>query len=193
MKNKGFTLVELLAVITLMALLSLAAFELLDSVNKGNREKAEEIQIKNILASAIAYVTSSKVNLPNVEIENSKCRYSTTNSDDYFGATYTADSDYKNLVEPMYSSDKHICYTKLSLAYLIANGILEENIVSPNADEVYDPTGSDVYIYYVKDKESAENFLKGSYINFQMRYDSSRSKYDGSYLYYFDYKTNKKS
>lgn len=172
MKNKGFTLVELLAVITLMALLSLAAFELLDSVNKGNREKAEEVQIKNILAGAISHVSSSNILLPNTDYFNQNCL---RNSNEYIEATYGESEPPSN------ASKKNICMTRINLQYFVSKGVLEEDIVNPQTGMLYDITDSDVKIMYVtKDnKDRVEDFVKGY---------GDYWKYDGVYLYFLDYK-----
>lgn len=110
MNNEGFTLVELLAVITLLALLALATFEALDVVNKGNKEKAQEIQVDQILTAAISYVPTSSIKLPNVIPGTSGCST----------ITYQASSDSP--------SATNICEVRISLNYLYTEGVLEETI-----------------------------------------------------------------
>ena len=52
MKNKGFTLVELLGVLTLLALISLITVPLVSSYIKNSRQKAYNVEIKTIEKAA---------------------------------------------------------------------------------------------------------------------------------------------
>lgn len=167
MKNKGFTLVELLAVITLMALLSLAAFELLDSVNRGNKKKSEEVQVKNILSSAIAYVPTSDVRLPERTINDPN--YLTGGYD-----VYTVENGQPNKI---LSSKKPIEKVCLSLDYLHSEGIIEDNIESPMTGKPYENALVCILLVNSSTKDSLESKLEEEDLMWT---------YDGVYLYYFD-------
>lgn len=124
--NRGFTLVELLAVIAILAIIAVATFETIDSVNKGNKEKAEKVHTQNILNSAVAYVPTSEVVLPNC-IEVSGCN------------TY----NYKKTGLTKSNSSTEICIVKVYLSKLVDEGILDDNLKNPltgsllNMDESY--------------------------------------------------------
>ena len=62
--QEGFTIVELLGVITILGILALVSFSALDSINKNDKKKAYDIQINGILESAISYVPTSDITLP---------------------------------------------------------------------------------------------------------------------------------
>ena len=65
MNEKGFTLVELLAVIVLLGLISLLTIPVVDRIMKDNREKADDVNVDTILNAAYDYVQQNPSNLPN--------------------------------------------------------------------------------------------------------------------------------
>ena len=65
MNEKGFTLVELLAVIVLLGLISLLTIPVVDRIMKDNREKADDVNVDTILNAAYDYVQKNPSNLPN--------------------------------------------------------------------------------------------------------------------------------
>ena len=118
--NKGFTLVELLAVIAIIAILGLIALEAIESVNKGNKEKAENINRNGILVSAVAYVPTSSVELPNSPTGSSGC------------TVY----EYKKTGKT--GSGSTICQVNLYLSYLVETGVLEEDLSNPKDKGKFD-------------------------------------------------------
>lgn len=193
MKNRGFTLVELLAVITLMALLSLAAFELLDSVNKGNKEKAEDIQIKNILTSAISYISTSEIKLPDIaDAYIDKRGFSTCvgkSNGELNQAAYNGLEDEKKVAQDMQKNGyTKVCSTKVSLNHLSEAGIVESRIKNPITGKYYSMSESGILIYYITNTRKAEEELQ---LNLTYRDDTKMDKpwkYDGNYLYFFNFK-----
>lgn len=67
MKNRGFTLVEILAVITLIGVLALITIPTIDVVIKSTREKGYENQKEVILSAAKDYGASNMMDLPTVD------------------------------------------------------------------------------------------------------------------------------
>ena len=193
MKNRGFTLVELLAVITLMALLALAAFELLDSVNKGNKEKAENVQISNILTSAISYISTSEIKLPDVADAYADKRGISNcagkSNGELAQASYNDLEDEKKVVQNMQKEGyTKICSTRVSLKYLSEVGIVESRIKNPITGKYYSMAESEILIYYITNARKAEEELQ---LNLTYRDDTKMDKpwkYDGNYLYFFDFK-----
>ena len=59
MKNKGFTLVELLGVVTILAMLGLIIVPTMNKVLKDNKNKLYDVQIKNILDGAKNFVADN--------------------------------------------------------------------------------------------------------------------------------------
>lgn len=195
MKNRGFTLVELLGVITLMALLSLAAFELLDTVNKENKEKAEEVQIKEILDAAIAYVPTSDILLPDVEDAypykggKTYCKGTSVSPKQYLQLPYTSIDSSKIEVQNMKNAGyTKLCETTLTLNYLVEIGQLEKIPNNPITGKPYNGN-SKIRIFLISDSKTAEKDL-AEYIK-EVNPSSSKMekpwKYDGNYLYLFQF------
>ena len=59
MKNRGFTLVELMAVITILAILSLIIVPIIDKNVKKGKDDVYKIQIENIKFAAMNYYTDN--------------------------------------------------------------------------------------------------------------------------------------
>lgn len=143
MKNDGFTLVELLGVITILAILAVATFEALDIVNRENKEKAEDIQRDSILSSAISYVPTSKVGLPDVVKGTSGCST----------VTYPGGSPATN-----------VCEVRVTLQFLHDEGIVEETVKNPKLDKTLNMTTSYVSIVKVTAATKSQyQDLKGKY------------------------------
>lgn len=155
--NKGFTLVELLAVITIIGLLGLIALESIESVNKGNKEKTEEIQRQNILTSAIAYVPTSNVYLPNVTPDTSGCAH------------------YKYTSSNVSGSGNKICEVQVSLEYLVNEGVLEDDLSNPENGEKINMSESYVSIWYLTSASSYTEERK------------AQGQFDGPYFYELHY------
>ena len=128
MKDDGFTLVELLGVITILAILAVATFEAIDVVNRKNKEQTADIQRDSILSSAISYVPTSKITLPSVIKGTSGC---TT-------------SNY-----PSAPTTSNVCEVKIPLQYLHDEGVLEDEIKNPQSGKVLDMANSYISIVYV--------------------------------------------
>lgn len=69
MKNKGFTLVEVLAVITIIGLLALITVPTVDSIIKRGKEDAFVVQKEAILSSLKNWAASKTLTLPTVNGE----------------------------------------------------------------------------------------------------------------------------
>lgn len=63
MKNKGFTLVELLAVITVLGIIGLIAIPTVTSIINSSKEKAKKIQIEEIIRSAKSWAANNTTQL----------------------------------------------------------------------------------------------------------------------------------
>jgi len=69
MKQKGFTLVEILAVITIIGILALITIPTVDSIIRGSKNDAYEVQKNSILASLKNWAASKTLTLPDVNGE----------------------------------------------------------------------------------------------------------------------------
>lgn len=67
MKNKGFTLVEILAVITIIALLSLILIPSIDAIIKSSKEDTYKIQVNLILGGLENWAANNVFKLPSEE------------------------------------------------------------------------------------------------------------------------------
>jgi len=71
MKNKrGFTLVELLAVIIVIGILTMVAIPTIERIAKENREKVYQQQLDNIVLSLKSWASDNRIHLPEEENEN---------------------------------------------------------------------------------------------------------------------------
>lgn len=70
MKRKGFTLVEILAVITLIGVLALIAIPTVDAIIKSSKERAYADQKKVIISAARDWAAANIMTLPEVEGES---------------------------------------------------------------------------------------------------------------------------
>lgn len=69
MKNKGFTLVEILAVITIIGLLALITIPTVDSIIRSSKEEAYEVQKDSILMGLKNWAASKTLTLPDTKGE----------------------------------------------------------------------------------------------------------------------------
>ena len=69
MKNKGFTLAELLGVITILAIIALITTVTITNSMKNSKEKLYDIQIDNIIMGAKTWASSNVFSLPENEGE----------------------------------------------------------------------------------------------------------------------------
>lgn len=69
MKSKGFTLVEILAVITIIGILALIAVPTVDSIIKRGKEDAYNVQKQAVLAGLKNWAASKTLTLPTVNGE----------------------------------------------------------------------------------------------------------------------------
>ena len=151
--NKGFTLVELLAVIAIIAILGLISLEAIESINKGNKEKAEKVNRNGILTSAVSYVPTSEIELPNSTTGSVGC------------STY----EYKTTGKT--GSGSTVCQVNVYLSYLIKNGVLSDELSNPNNNKKLDLDNSYVSILYLTSSGSISVDRK------------EKGKFDGNYFY----------
>ena len=83
MNKKGFTLVELLAVITIIGILSLIAVPTIEKITKDNKEKIYQTQLNNIILSLKNWASENKEYLPNKEGEELTLTLGSLKSDGY--------------------------------------------------------------------------------------------------------------
>ena len=71
MNKKGFTLIELIAVIVILALISLIVFPAVNSMIKNSKEKAYNVQIDEIIDAAKNYLSDLPVCIPEMDSNSS--------------------------------------------------------------------------------------------------------------------------
>lgn len=99
MKQKGFTLIELIAVVVILALIALIVFPAINSVLKDSRDSAYETQIRMIEKAGKEYYLENYNELPD-EVED-QCKY--VNVQDIIDNGYIADeelNDDKKIINP---------------------------------------------------------------------------------------------
>lgn len=139
MNRKGFTLVELLAVITLLAIIALVAVPAVDNALKEGREKLDATQEKQIIKGAKEFFANNIYCLPGNK-NYSKC-------DNLQG---TASSNCKRPATTCGSDDSGSC--KLSIGCIKENGYLPANITNISNEESYDDTS--VYVLITKNNNN---------------------------------------
>lgn len=120
-KKQGFTLIELMGVISILAILAIIAIPIVEKNVKKGKEEADKIQIQNIKLAAKNWVSDNKVEIVN----------------------YFYNCDQKDTNVP--------CITKiLTLKFLIDEGYLDnETLKNFSADEDINLDNSYVEITYV--------------------------------------------
>lgn len=164
MDNKGFTLVEILAVIVILTILAAASFTVMDAVNKRNLDKASAIQKQEILEGASMLLSSLKgARMPNKE---GNCTEIGINSD--LTVKYIANGGTVN--------KKEICKVTVTVGNLIDAGILDyndkekENLIEPaskkviSRDSTIEITFKQPSTIQPSNYESDEYLIKGSNI-----------------------------
>ena len=114
-KNSGFTLVELLAVVTILTILSIIITPIVDKKIKSSKDKMYKVQIENIRMAAEAYYSDNMLLRPQEDL-----------------------------------------YSSISLAQLISEGYIGNNIKDPKTGNILDEqlsvqiqNNSSTYEYYV--------------------------------------------
>ncbi len=143
MKDKGFTLVEMLAVITIIGLLALTTLEAMDIVNRKNKESAFEVQVDSILNSAISYVPTSQILLPTIS-KSSGCK----------------SLIYNNVTDHTSETSDNLCEVKVSLQALYKEGVLSKEINNPKTGKPLVLSASYIVITYGKDSKAEEDLYE---------------------------------
>ena len=156
--NKGFSLIELLAVLTILALLGLVTFQVIDGINKKNKEQAEAAHRESLLASAIAYVPTSDIGLPDVLWTSALC--SGSNPTKVITYPIPADADGAG----------H-CTVKIFLKVFSEEGIIDEVIKNPRTKECVKINTSFITIRYTTELTSISES------------DRNVGRFDGPYFY----------
>ena len=73
MKQKGFTLIELVMVILVLGIIAIIAVPAVNSIIKDSKEKAYNSQIKMIEDTARTYMSSHSLELPSQSSGSSEC------------------------------------------------------------------------------------------------------------------------
>jgi len=124
MKNKGFSLIELLAVIVILAIIGAITVAVIDVVNRNNRQAAEDIFIQNILESAISHISASYISLP--DKESAALPATLPNA---IGSA----SDMLVVVAGSTAIKKeNFSELRVNLLYLVDEGVLEAELNNPN-------------------------------------------------------------
>lgn len=135
-KKNGFTLIELMGVITILALLALIAIPVVEKNVKKGKEDAKKIQIKNIELAAQNWVSDNKISMVS-----------------YFS---NCEKEDENLP----------CNTKIiTLKFLIDEGYMDnETLTDPTTDNPINLETSYVEVTYVTKKNyKYEVVLKNTY------------------------------
>ena len=141
MKNRGFTLVEVLGIIVILSLLAVGTYTVVDGISKRNKTSLYKVQVNSILDGAVNYVTNTRgVPLPNVEVGTSGCK------------TYNIDKNTTISFEK-----ENVCKLVVKLNAITEEGILTENIQNPLKDKNIDIDSSYVTVTYVSNSTYKTN------------------------------------
>ena len=110
-KDKGFTLVELMAVITILAILSLIIIPIVDKNVKKAKKDVYKIQIENIKIAAMNYYTD------NISLRPKNGESKTINIEVLIEEDYMEDINRKSIQEEYESEDIEIKITNINGKY----------------------------------------------------------------------------
>lgn len=125
LNNKGFTLIEILAVVVILGVLSTIMIPSVTSIIKKNRVENQENFKNSLISAAKAYITDNKY----------KIKFSTSN----------CSSGYKCINK---IDNTAIADNKITLKILVDNGYLNENLKEPSTKKKIDLTSSYVTVKY---------------------------------------------
>lgn len=125
LNNKGFTLIEILAVVVILGVLSTIMIPSVTSIIKKNRVENQENFKNSLISAAKAYITDNKY----------KIEFSTSN----------CSSGYKCINK---IDNTAIADNKITLKILVDNGYLNENLKEPSTKKEIDLTSSYVTVKY---------------------------------------------
>jgi len=179
--NKGLTIVELLAVITFLAIVGIIAFVAIDVINRANREDALEAHVTNMLSSSLSYVSISDIPLPDIYITTTQLGLVDGNLTNAWGSG--AACVYRvslGLAGERISvgNASNICELRITLEYLVDRGVLGVNdegiMVNPITDKNVDLKQS--YISVIMVSQASSNVTTTTL-------SSTIGKYDGKWYY----------
>jgi len=126
MKSRGFTLVELLAVITILALLGLLIVPVISNVLSDNKTKLYNVQINNIEEGAKSYVSE---HIFSIDIPIGTSKGITLGKLKNFG--YVADDIVDPLTKEEFSNDMIIIISNTNNGFsykVCSSGVFCENV-----------------------------------------------------------------
>ena len=113
MKKNGFTLVELLAVITILGIMSLIAAPTVERITKENKEKIYQTQLDNIVLALKNWATDNKELLPTKKSEVLTLTLGSLKADGYLEYEL---KDPKN--NKCFSTESELTITKYNNSYV---------------------------------------------------------------------------
>lgn len=125
LNNKGFTLVEILAVVVILGVLSTIMIPSVTSIIKKNRVENQENFKSSLISATKAYITDNKY----------KIEFSTSN----------CSSGYKCISK---IDNTAIADNKITLKILVDNGYLNENLKEPATNKKVNQTSSYITVKY---------------------------------------------
>jgi prepilin-type N-terminal cleavage/methylation domain-containing protein len=153
MKNRGFTLVEILGVIVILSLLVIGTYSVLDGISRRNKQNLYVVQQKEILDGAINFASNTKgVYLPDKYKGSEGCL-----------TTIISETNTKK-------EKNNVCEVKIYLIAIVNEGILSEDLKNPIKDKKINLQQSYVTITYEE--------YDGSKID-----TADNEKYSGRYKY----------
>lgn len=147
MNNKGFSLVEILGVIAILSVITIASFTVLDGVAKRNIDKTYKIQLNEILDGAISYANSTRsIPIPD-KVETAGCSSATVLSGNYEGPKQS------------------LCKLTIDLQTLFDEGIIDEDIENPKTKKKILGSSTIVITYLEYNANSSVNVENNQKIN----------------------------
>ena len=176
MNNKGFTLVEIMAVIALLAILLTGAGLVVTSVISRNRDRLQKQNIGLIEDAAITYVQTKKyyipacvktsagnsktyktISKPNVDALNVKLSETALRSLRNDFNSLNSDVTVKNYFKGLIDVDSEKCYKIISVKTLVDEGFLEKVDVCYEGEAALNST---LVVYAQGDAQNPDGTLK---------------------------------
>lgn len=159
MKNKGFTLVEIISVVVILGLLAIISIPIVSNVSDNIKKKTLNTKIENIEKAAVLYGQKHRENFTKVSVDNCLNKYCTKDGSSIFNCECYKENSVstinvaKLISEGLIKEDATVEVAGTPTK-VITNSLNESNYLNECKIQIYQKYGK---IYAVYDIETNKN------------------------------------